>query len=133
MVERPPPRSINELEMDGPVSPNLDVVPINILLSGVPPSVGSPTSPTTSVYVSDVNGLGSPVEQTTKLPPRPYISRKTLTTTSSVMKVVSPCVGVGENASTDPGSPDHKRENENGKVPRTVVPVERTRSGSTAS
>jgi hypothetical protein len=113
MVERPPPRSIDEFGLDGLLTPDPDeldpIQHINVPLSPPPPSVGSPTVASPTFSLSGNNGFGSPsAEQQqplSKPPPRPYIPRRS-STQSSIMGVITPTIMSG-NGSSSPraGSP----------------------------
>ncbi|KXN91582.1 Protein phosphatase 1 regulatory subunit 37 [Leucoagaricus sp. SymC.cos] len=104
MVERPPPRPINdEFEIDG------------ILSQGFDPIDGNVPFPTT--------------EQPSKPPPRPYIPRRT---SSSIMGVISPALS--GNASPDSGGNDSGNGNGGSPHALAHVPtfVRRTRSTDSA-
>ncbi|KAJ3569804.1 hypothetical protein NP233_g4812 [Leucocoprinus birnbaumii] len=102
MVERPPPRTIDEFGMDGLLAPELESDPFSVPLSPPPPSVGSPTVQSPTFGFSGNNGPTSPTEQQqpTKPPPRPYIPRRSsASTTSSIMGVISPTIGASASPS----------------------------------
>ncbi|KAF5354240.1 hypothetical protein D9756_006991 [Leucocoprinus leucothites] len=138
MVERPPPRAIDEFGMDGVLIPDLSQDPFNTPLSPTAPSVGSPTVQSPAFdFSSNGNGLSSPTEQPSKPPPRPYIPRRSsASTTSSIMGVISPTIGAS--TSPNPGSSlvGGSNENEDKGSPNALahVPmfVKRTRSVDSA-
>lgn len=92
MVERPPPRPIHDdFGVDPLLGDEIDGALLNAPLSPPPPSVGSPSI--SSPIFANNSGPTSSIGEQQKPPPRPYIPRRTSSTSNSIMGVISPTLG----------------------------------------